>query len=345
MPIKASGSVRTLVLWLLLATSTAAWSRHEVAVAGTTFQLDGKHFPWTGISFFNAIYNPSFNKSSEERLQWMQKFQERGINVLRVWGQWDAGRGYVDSCSECSLYRPDGSLREQHVARLKEIVADADKSGMVIELVLFAQESRNANAKLGGDAADRAVAALTKEMLPHRNITFQIWNESSERVLDHFNTIKAIDPKRLVSNSPSVSDNPGITSSFGEDKNNRALDYLTPHTIRQTGVDKHWEVAPLEIGYLIERYRKPVVDDEPARNGVPRFGGPKAPTDPYDHILQIYRVWQLGGYIAYHHDMFQTGYGTPAVPPSGIPDPEFSPYHKTVLQFIAKRERYQPVKE
>ncbi len=152
-------------------------------------------------------------------------------------------------------------------------------------------------------------------------------------------------PNRLVSNSPSVSDNPGITSSFGEDKNNRALDYLTPHTIRQAGVDKHWEVAPLEIGYLIERYRKPVVDDEPARNGVPRFGGPKAPTDPYDHILQIYRVWQLGGYIVYHHDMFQTGYGTPAVPPSGIPDPEFSPYHKTVLQFIAKRERYQPVKQ
>lgn len=258
MPIKASGSVRTLVLWLLLAASTAAWSRHEVAVAGATFQLDGKHFPWTGISFFNAIYNPSFNKSSEERLQWMQKFQEYGINVLRVWGQWDAGRGYVDSCSECSLYRPDGSLRGQHVARLKEIVADADRSGMVIELTLFAQESRNAKAKLGGDAADRAVAALTKEMLSHRNITFQIWNESSERVLDHFNTIKAIDPKRLVSNSPSVSDNPGITSSFGEDKNNRALDYLTPHTVRQAGVDKHWEVAPLEIGYLLKRYAGPL---------------------------------------------------------------------------------------
>jgi hypothetical protein len=115
--------------------------------------------------------------------------------------------------------------------------------------------------------------------------------------------------------------------------------------VRQSATDRHWEVAPKEIEYLITRYKKPVVDDEPARNGTPNFGGPKVPTDPYDHILQIYQVWQAGGYILYHHDMFQTGYNTPAVPPSGIPDPEFNPYHKTVLDFIAKRERYQPMRQ
>jgi hypothetical protein len=331
-----------LTFALLLPVSAAAQSQHEVTVAGTTFQLNGKHFHWTGISFFNAIYNPNFNKSSGERTQWMRKFQKYGINVLRLWGQWDAGRGYVDSCAECSLYRPDGSLREQQVARLKEIAADADNLGIVIELALFAQESWNAKIRLGKDEADRAVTALTKEMLPFRNITFQIWNEFSERVLDHVKTIKTLDPKRLVTNSPSVFDNPSITNSFGEDKNNKVLDYLTPHTVRQSATDRHWEVAPIEIEYLLTRYKKPVVDDEPARNGTPNFGGPKVPTDPFDHILQIYQVWKLGGYILYHHDMFQTGYGTPAVPPSGIPDPEFSPYHKAVLEFIAKRERYQP---
>jgi hypothetical protein len=40
--------------------------------------------------------------------------------------------------------------------------------------------------------------------------------------------------------------------------------------------------------------------------------------------------------------MFQTGYNTPNVPPSGVPDPEFSPYHRAVLEFIALRERYMP---
>ena len=47
--------------------------------------LDGKPFPYTGITFFNAIYNPAFNQDSATRIQWIQKFQRYGINVLRIW--------------------------------------------------------------------------------------------------------------------------------------------------------------------------------------------------------------------------------------------------------------------
>jgi hypothetical protein len=83
---------------------------HEITVSGTRFMLDGKPFPYTGVSFFNAIYNPTFNRSSEERVRWLEKFQRYGINVLRVWGQWDNKRGFVDACSTCSLViRTDGS--------------------------------------------------------------------------------------------------------------------------------------------------------------------------------------------------------------------------------------------
>jgi hypothetical protein len=96
---------------------------------------DGALFPYTGISFFNAVYNPSFNKSSEERRQWLEKFQCYGINSLRVWAQWDTRRGYADTCGACTLYFPNGRLRDRNVARLKEIIADADRLGMVIELV------------------------------------------------------------------------------------------------------------------------------------------------------------------------------------------------------------------
>ena len=339
---KSKHTMQSLVLCLLLAASTVAQTPHEITITGTSFRLDGKPFAWTGISFFNAIYNPNFNQSSAERVKWMQKFQQYGINVLRIWGQWDSKRGYVDTCESCTLYLPDGRLRESHVVQLKAILADADKQGMVVELALFALESWGDNIRLSPEASDKAVAALTKELLPYRNLTLQIWNEFNERVPESVKIIKAIDPKRLVSNSPSVRFVPTITSSFGEDAHNKLLDYLTPHTLRQGEGRKHWEIAPLEIAYLLKRYNKPVVDDEPARNGTPNFGGPRVPTLPYDHILQIYQVWQAGGYILYHHDMFQTGYNTPAVPPSGVPDPEFNPYHKAVLEFIAKRERYMP---
>ncbi len=85
----------------------------------------------------------------------------------------------------------------------------------------------------------------------------------------------------------------------------------------------------------------PEARPEPARNGTSQFGGPKTATSPFDHILQIQAVWQLGAYTTYHHDMFQTGYGTPAVPPNGVPDPEFSDYHKQVFEFLRSRDKYQ----
>lgn len=313
--------------------------KSELTIQNTRFLLDGKPFPFTGISFFNAIYNPAFNKSRADRKAWLAKFGRYGINVLRVWAQWDNGRGFVDSTPTTTLYNPDGSLQMEHVNQLKAIIQDADELGMVIELALFSQESYYANIRLGQAEADRAVAAITRELMPHRNVVIQIWNELSDRVLDHVKTVKSLDARRLVTNSP------GVSGVLGDDKQNNALDFLTPHTSRQNA-GRHWEVAPHEIAYLLKRYRKPVVDDEPARNGTPKYGGPKDTTHPHDQIIQIQQVWQLGGYVVYHHDMFQTGYNTPAVPPSGIPDPEFNPYHKTVLDFIALRQRYMnPVEQ
>lgn len=316
------------------AAETPAARGHTLSISGTRFFLNGEPFPYTGVSFFNAVHNPAFNKSSADRKAWIAKFQKYGINVLRVWGQWDNKRGFVDSGPEKSLYQADGSLRLENVKTLRSIIADADELGVVVQVVLFSQESWHDGVKLTPEAEDRAVAGITRELLPHRNVVIQIWNEFSQRVLDHVKTVRAVDPKRIVTNSP------GVAGFLGDPPQNTALDYLTPHTSRQAAVGRNWEVAPHEIAYLLARFRKPVVDDEPSRNGTPQFGGPKTPTSPYDHIIQIQKVWQLGGYVLYHHDMFQTGYGTPACPPHGIPDPEFSPYHRQVFEFLAMRERY-----
>jgi hypothetical protein len=312
----------------------AATSKHEITVSGTRFLLNGEPFPYAGVSFFNAIYNPAFNRSCEERAQWLEKFRRYGINVLRVWCQWDNARGFVDAGPSQTMYHPDGQLREEHLKTLRSILADADDLGMVVELALFSDESHREGIRLGREESNRAVENLARELKPFRNLTFQIWNEhTDEHVRPLVKSVKSIDENRLVTNSP------GWASFLGDPPENNALDYLTPHTTRQ-GAGRHWEIAPKEIAYLLKRYGKPVVDDEPARNGTSQFGGPREATSPYDHILQIWQVWQLGAYITYHHDMFQTGYGSPAIPPSGIPDPEFSPYHRQVFEFIATRGRY-----
>ena len=224
----------------------------------------------------------------------------------------------------------------ENVGRLKGILTDADREGMAVELTLFSQESWHDGIKLTPQAAEIAIANLTRELLGFRNVTFQVWNEFSELVPEHVKTIKSVDPRRLVSNSPG-----GSGTLEGDAAQQAALDYLSPHTSRQDA-GKTWLVAPAEIRSLLGKYGKPVVDDEPARNGTAKFGGPAGQTYPWDHILEIWEVWKAGGHITYHHDMFQMGVGDPTVPPSGIPDPEFNPYHRTVLEFIAQRDRYAP---
>jgi len=62
---------------------------HEVGISGATFQLDGKPFVYTGMDFFNVVLNPTLNSSPTVRQEWIHKFQPCGINVLRIWAQWD----------------------------------------------------------------------------------------------------------------------------------------------------------------------------------------------------------------------------------------------------------------
>lgn len=326
-------TIAALALVLALAAPAAGQDAPApLAVEGTRFTMNGRHFPYTGVSFFNAIYNPAFNRSREERIGWIDRFQRHGVNVLRVWGQWDNARGFVDACPTCTLYHPDGSLRTEHVTRLRDIARDADSRGTVITLALFARESWNEGIRLDSAGYVRAARALAREMKPHRNVVFQVWNEHSAYVVPIARAIRAEDPRRLVTNSP------GYGGDLGDGQQNALLDFLTPHTSRNA--DAHWEIAPYEIGLLIRKYGKPVVDDEPARTGTASFGGPGAANYALDHVLRMYNVWRVGGYVTYHHDMFQTGYGTPAIPPSGIPDPEFSPYHRLAFDFLALRDRY-----
>ena len=309
--------------------------RPGITVDGTGFRLDGQPFPYTGVSFFNAIYNPAFNKSRPDRQAWVAKFRRYGVNVLRVWCQWDNKRGFVDASPEATMYHSDGSLRDKPLATLKEILADCEAAGVVVELALFAQESWRDDIRLSDPAMDKAVEHLARALLPHRNLALQIWNEKDHRVPEAVAIVRRVDPKRLVTNSP------GVAGVLGSDEENRLLDYLSPHTSRQ-GKGRTWELAPREVAGLIAKFNKPVVDDEPARNGTNKFGGPKDATFPTDHVLHVWEVWKVGGHPTYHHDMFQTGYGTPACPPSGVPDPEFSLYHRAVFEFLAQRERYQP---
>jgi hypothetical protein len=313
---------------------SAPSSTKTLKITGTHLFLDDAPFFLQGLSFFNAIYNPTFNHSEADRLQWLTKINSYGINTLRIWCQWDfrPPQAFIDVAAGNTLFTDAGEIIETHLRTLIDIIRAADGLGMVLEICLFAHERQPLFLPVA--ASEKAVAAITQVLKPYRNIILQIWNESSLELPRYVKIAKSVDPERIVTSSPGHQNNLGVNfDHVGEDEHCQLLDLLTPHTVRGD-VQLFWRCAPAQIEYLLETYQKPVIDDEPARSGPTQFGGIQGGTRPEWHIEQCQRVRKLGGYHIYHHDMFQYGYNSSLTPPSGIPDPEFSAFHHKVFCYL-----------
>jgi hypothetical protein len=305
-----------------------------LTVSGTRIHLDGQPFYYQGLSFFNALHNSTFNQNDEIRLHWLSYYRSWGITALRIWGDWRTTNGWIDEGSDHSLwiypgqerrnvlYEPEGVLNEPAVKRLKRLLTIADELNMVIELALFTHYR-----VYPFSTRTFWLERITHELQPWRNCIFQVWNEYDDHTLQHYETIKDIDPERLVTNSP------GGAGILGSDVENKRLDLLTPHTTRHN--NNFWEAAPAEIERLIYTYGKPVIDDEPARTGIRDFGG-RPDSRIEQHLIHINRVHTCGGYHNYHHDMFQNGYNHPATPSLGIPNAEFSEFHRPIFEHLRK---------
>jgi hypothetical protein len=309
---------------------------HSLSIQGTRLFLDDAPFFFQGLSFFNAIYNPTFHASDDARRGWLRKFKENGVNALRVWCQWDFSppRTFVDVAPEQTMYTDDGEIRDGSFKRLAALLADADALAMIIEVVAFSHEKIPGEENLPVPQQERAIAALTERLRPYRHVLLQVWNEDSLNVLGHVAIVKEVDPDRIVTNSP------GFAGNLGDEAQNRAMDLLTPHTVRRRA-ERFWEVAPRQVASLLATYEKPVIDDEPARTGIVQFGGIEGGTKPAYHIAQIERVRAVGGYHTYHHDMFQRSYGAATTPPTGIPDPDFNPFHRAVFDYLKDHKRWE----
>jgi hypothetical protein len=303
---------------------------HILRVDGTRLLLDNEPYFFQGLSFFNAFYNPAFNA---ETGKWLDVFLANGCNALRVWCQWDfdpVRRPFVDSAPESTLFRDDGGLKPDVWQRLEALLRETDERGMVVEVTLFAKEK----------APDQPLPyllngtrAAAEALRPFRHVILQLWNEHTRADRELFDTAKKADPDRIVTSSV------GGASALGTDEQNRMYDLLTPHTARSDS-EHYWEEAPRQIAQLLERFGKPVLDDEPARCGLVQHGGIPGGTRVEDHIAQIEAVRALGGYHVYHHDMFQRPRGNPATPDSGIPEPDFSPFHRKVFDWLREHRTW-----
>jgi hypothetical protein len=271
----------TCMGWAVMLATGRAASRQEPAESQTdlgvkdaSFTLNDRPTFLLGISYYGALGAP------EEALRRdLAEIKRHGFQWIRVWATWAAFDNDV------SAVATDGSPREPYLARLKSLVAECDRQGLVVDVTLSRGNGVTGPARLQTQAAHRrAVETLIAALKPHRNWYLDLSNErnirdkrftSFEDLKDLRALVRTLDPERLVTASQA--------GDIGRDELREYLltvrvDFIAPHrprgakspaeTAAKTGEYRAWMK---ELGRVV-----PVHYQEPFRRGFTRGWEPSA---------------------------------------------------------------------
>ena len=234
-----------------------------LGIEGTRFTLDGKPTFLLGISYYAGL------GASEEFIRSdLNDFQKHGFNWLRVWATW-ASFG-----NDVSAVDAQGRPREPFLGKLKWLVAECDRRGLVVDVTLT--RGKGVGQLPDFEAHQRAVEVLVKVLKPHRNWYLDLANErdvrddryvSAEELKQLRDRVRQFDPQRLV------------TASFGghdlsvEDVRESLLtigvDFLAPHRPRMAESPGETQARTRECLTLTKEIGRmaPVHHQEPFRRG------------------------------------------------------------------------------
>jgi len=256
---------RVVFLLVLLTAGAVAKASTELGIKDTQFTINGKPAFLLGISYYGALgASKDFIKRDLDN---MQKF---GFNWFRVWTTW----GAFDN--EVSAVDPQGNPREPYLAKLKWLVEECDRRGIIVDVTLSRGNGVTGPVRLQSpEALRRAAETLVTSLKPYRNWYLDMGNErnirdkrfvSTEELAKLRKFIKGLDPDRLV------------TASFvGDIKKDELktilldvrVDFLAPHRPRNS--KSSGQTAPqtkryFEMMELLGR-TVPVHYQEPFRRG------------------------------------------------------------------------------
>ncbi|MBN2451382.1 MAG: hypothetical protein JXR77_13405, partial [Lentisphaeria bacterium] len=206
--------------------------RTVLGIQGTRFLLNGEPAFLLGFSYYGALGAPDAFVRED-----LEDAQRCGFHWLRVWATWNAFDSNV------SAVDADGRAREPFLGRLRRLVAECDRRGMVVDVTLTRAAPRPGQPPGAGlpnnQAHLRAVETLVTALAAHRNWYLDLANERDVRDARYVpaaelktlrDAVRRLDPERLV------------TASFGghdlsEGDLREALfevgvDFLAPHRPR-----------------------------------------------------------------------------------------------------------------
>ena len=190
---------------LLLATLLSVWCTTaratELGIDGTRFALDGKPTFLLGCSYYGGL------SAGDETLRAdLDDLKRHGFNWVRVWVTWAAFDHDVSAVDSAT-----GGPRQPYVDRLKNLLAECDRRGMVVDVTISRGNGGTGPARLQGLAAHRrAVETVLDAIGDRKNWYLDLSNErniqdkrftSVEDLADLRERVRRRDPRRLVTAS------------------------------------------------------------------------------------------------------------------------------------------------
>ncbi|MEI6390298.1 MAG: hypothetical protein WCT12_04255 [Verrucomicrobiota bacterium] len=227
---------------------------------GAHFTLNNRPAFLLGFSYYGALGAPEDFIRKD-----LIELRARGFNWLRVWATWG---GYDSSVSAVTAA---GLPREPYLSRLKWLVAECDRLGMVVDVTLT-----RGNELPGFQAHLAAVDTLVAALKPFRNWYLDLGNERDVGDARHVSLgelkelrakVRVLDPQLLVTASfgghdLSLTDVRGALEEAG-------VDFLCPHRPRHRKSPGETEAETRRTVRLMQEVGRsvPVHYQEPFRRG------------------------------------------------------------------------------
>jgi hypothetical protein len=275
-PKPQTAALARLRLIALAAMFAGSGSLSAPAVEPTTLGIEGSRFTLNGNPTFllGLSYYGALGASEDFMRRDLDDAQRYGFNWLRVWATWESFGNDVSAVDS------RGQPRQPFVDRLKWLIAECDRRGLVVDVTL-ARGKRLPDATSIGHLPDleshqRAVATIVNALKQHRNWYLDLANEHDVRderyvppaeLKNLRELVRQVDPSRLV------------TASFGgHDLSERdvrdalltaGLDFLSPHRPRNSESPAETEARTRECHTLMTQIGRfvPVHYQEPFRRG------------------------------------------------------------------------------
>jgi hypothetical protein len=240
-------------------------NRTVLGIRGTHFTLNNEPTFLLGISYYGGL-----GAADDFLRRDLDDVRRHGFNWLRVW----ATCGLFGQ--DISVVDQEGHMREPRLEKLKRIVAECDRRGLVVDVTLTRASKTPGWGMPSLEPHKRAVEAIVIALKEYRNWYLDLANERDVRderfvPVDELKTLREVvrrlDPARLV--TASLGGHDVSDGDLRDSLQTAGLDFVTPHRPRDPESPAQTDAKTRECLAMMKKLGRvaPVHYQEPLRRG------------------------------------------------------------------------------